>query len=272
MRSAPLKTAGIAGRFELRERRYVSQTNPAPAGPQKDAAYAAAQASLRQVEKASQEAFELTTPWLVDVGNWIFAGLIAFILVVMAPLITAPSVDQALTIAIVALALSVPLDLAGLVMLRLIQDMTHIGFSEEWARAFQNAGLPMGEQLASPQAREAQRKKRATIVLRYAFTVLVLSVLLTLTGLTAALWHVAWWIGVGFLAMSVVSLGIVVAAMATLGPRESPADWERQRRYWDEMVKQAQMQAQAEAAQVQAQAEAQAAQAQTQSGTDDRRS
>lgn len=245
----------------------MSRTNPVSPEPQKDAAYAAAQASLRQVEKASEEAFELTTPWLVDVGNWIFAGLIAFILVVMAPLITAPAVDQALTIAIVALALSVPLDLAGLVMLRLIQDMTHIGFSEEWARAFQNAGLPLGEQLATPQAREAQRKKRATIVLRYALTVLMLSVLLTLTGLTAALWHVAWWIGVVFLAMTVVSLGIVVAAMATLGPRESPADRDRQRRYWDEMVKQAQMQAQTEAAQ----AEAAQAQAQAQSGPDNQK-
>ena len=221
----------------------MSQANPAPTDPQKDVAYAAAQASLRQVEKASQEAFELTTPWLVDVGNWVFAGLIAFILVVMAPLIVAPSFDQALTIAIIALALSLPLDLAGLVMLRLIQDMAHIGFSEEWARAFQEAGLPLGEQLASPQAREAQRKKRATIVLRYSFVVLTLSIALTLTGLTAALWHVAWWIGVVFLAMTVISLAIVIAAMATLGPRESTADRERQRRYWDEMVKQAQAQA-----------------------------
>ena len=224
----------------------MSQANPAPTEPHKDVAYAAAQASLRQVEKASQEAFELTTPWLVDVGNWVFAGLIAFILVVMAPLIVSPSFDQALTIAIIALALSLPLDLAGLVMLRLIQDMAHIGFSEEWARAFQEAGLPLGEQLASPQAREAQRKKRATIVLRYAFGVLTLSIALTLTGLTAALWHVAWWIGVVFLAMTVISLAIVIAAMATLGPRESPADRERQRRYWDEMVKQAQAQAQAQ--------------------------
>ena len=233
----------------------MSQANPAPTEPQKDVAYVAAQASLRQVEKASQEAFELTMPWLVDVGNWIFAGLIAFILVVMAPLIIAPSFDQALTIAVVMFALSVPLDLAGLVMLRLIQDMAHIGFSEEWARAFQEAGLPMGEQLSSPQARETQRKKRAAIVVRYAFAVLALSVALTLACLTAALWHIAWWIGIVFLAMTVISLGIVIAAMATLGPRESPADRERQRRYWDEMVKQAQMQAQAEAAQVQAPAQ-----------------
>ena len=238
----------------------MSQANPAPTGPKSDAAYVAAQASLRQVEKASQEAVELTTPWLVDIGAWVFAGLIAFDLVVMAPLIVTASFDQALTISIVMFALALPLNLAGLVMLRLIQDMTHIGFSEEWARAYQDAGLPLGEQLASPKAREEQRKRRATIVLRYAFTVLTLSVALTLTGLTAALWHTAWWIGIVFLAMSLVSLAIVIAALVTLGPRESPEDRERQRHYWDEMVKQAQIQAQAgaEAAQAQAQAQAQA--------------
>ena len=235
----------------------MSQANPAPTGPKSDAAYVAAQASLRQVEKASQEAVELTTPWLVDIGAWVFAGLIAFDLVVMAPLIVTASFDQALTISIVMFALALPLNLAGLVMLRLIQDMTHIGFSEEWARAYQDAGLPLGEQLASPKAREEQRKRRATIVLRYAFTVLTLSVALTLTGLTAALWHTAWWIGIVFLAMAAISLGIVIAALATLGPRESPEDRERQRRYWEEMVKQAQAQTEAQTrAEAQAQAQA----------------
>lgn len=226
----------------------MSQTNPAPTehytGPYQDPAYVAAQASFRQTQKAFEEVAELTTPWLVDIGNWIFAGLIAFDLVVMAPLIIAAALDQALTIAVVTFALALPLNLAGLVMLRLIQDMTHIGFSEEWVRAFQDAGLPLGEQIVSPQAREAQRKRRATIVLRYAFTVLTLSVALTLTGLTAALWHIAWWIGAVFLVMAAISLVLVIAALATLGPRESPEDRERQRRYWQEMLRQAQTQMQ----------------------------
>lgn len=241
----------------------MSQTDPAPTKPNKDVAYAAAQATLSQAQKAAEEAMELTMPWLVDVGNWIFAGLIAFDLVVMAPLIVTASADQALTISIVMFALALPLNLAGLVMLRLIKDMAHVGFSEEWARAYQEAGLPLGEQLASPQAREAQRKRRATVVLYYSFAVLTLSVALTLTGLTAALWHIAWWIGVVFLAMAVISLGIVIVSMVTLGPRESPEDRERQRRYWEELTRQIQAQAQAAQKQAQAQAEAQA-----QSGAD----
>ncbi|HEY7342198.1 MAG TPA: hypothetical protein VH591_15070 [Ktedonobacterales bacterium] len=245
-------------------------TDPASAKPNKDIAYAAGQAALSQARKASEEALERTTPWLVDVGNWIYAGLIAFDLVVMAPLIVTVSADQALTISIIMFALALPLNLAGLVMLRLIKDMEHVGFSEEWARAYQEAGLPLGEQLASPQAREAQRKRRATIVLYYSFAVLTLSVLLTLTGLTAALWHTAWWIGVIFLAMSAISLAIVVAALATLGPRDTPEDRARQRRYWDEVVRQVQAQTQAQTEETvrQAQAQAQQAQAQAQSGAD----
>jgi len=244
----------------------LSQTDPASAKPNKDIAYAAAQATLSQAEKAAEEAMELTMPWLVDVGNWIFAGLIAFDLVVMAPLIVTASADLALTISIVMFALALPLNLAGLVMLRLIKDMAHVGFSEEWARAYQEAGLPLGEQLASPQAREAQRKRRATVVLYYSFAVLTLSVALTLAGLTAALWHTAWWVGVVFLAMAVISLGTVIASIVTLGPRDSPEDRERQRRYWQEMTRQ--IQAQAEA---QAQAQATEAEAHAQSGTDDQR-
>jgi len=250
----------------------LSGTNPAPPEPNKDVAYVAAQVSLSQIQKASEEALERTTPWLVDVGDWIFAGLIAFDLVVMAPLIVTASADQALTISIVMFALALPLNLAGLVMLRLIKDMAHVGFSEEWARAYQDAGLPLGEQLASPQAREAQRKRRATIVLYYAFAVLTLSVLFTLTGVTAALWHTAWWIGVVFLAMSAISLGIVIAALATLGPRDTPEDRARQRRYWDEVVRQVQAQAQAQADETMRQAQAQAAQAQAPSGAVDQRS
>ncbi len=247
----------------------MAQNNPAPPEPSKDVAYAAAQVSLSQIQKASEEAMERTTPWLVDVGDWIFAGLIAFDLVVMAPLIVTVSADQALTISIIMFALALPLNLAGLVMLRLIKDMAHVGFSEEWVRAYQDAGLPLGEQLASPQAREAQRKRRATIVLYYAFAVLTLSVLLTVTGLTAALWHTAWWIGVVFLAMSVVGLGIVIAALATLGPRDIPEDRARQRRYWDEMVKQVQAQAQAQSEEIVRQTQAQA---QAQAAIDDQKS
>ncbi len=241
----------------------MPENNPPPTKPNTDVAYAAAQATLSQAQKAVEEAMELTMPWLVDVGNWIFAGLIAFDLVVMAPLIVTASIGQALTISIVMFALALPLNLAGLVMLRLIKDMAHLGFSEEWARAYQEAGLPLGEQLASPKAREAQRKRRATVVLYYSFAVLTLSVALTLTGLTAALWHIAWWIGVVFLAMAVISLGIVIASMVTLGPRDSSEDRERQRRYWDEAVRQVKAQAQAAQKQAQAQAEAQA-----RSGTD----
>lgn len=46
---------------------------------------------------------------------------------------------------------------------------------------------------------------------------MAMTVLLTLIGLTAALWHGAWWIGAGFLVMLAVSQGVTVLAASQLG-------------------------------------------------------
>ncbi len=43
---------------------------------------------------------------------------------------------------------------------------------------------------------------------------LVASIILTLTGLVATLWHVSWWIGVGFCLMVGFSFGITILAIA----------------------------------------------------------
>lgn len=223
----------------------MSQSDPPSADPYKDIAQARiAQAAGAAVASQGNIAFrrlvESIMPWLVEVGNWIFAGLIAFIVLILAPLLTAGSVDRALTVATVAFALALPMDLAGLVLLRLARDPAHIGFTEEWAQALHDAGLPIGGQIASPDGLVSLRKRQANVILVYSFALLVLSVLLTLTGLVAAFWHMAWWIGVLFLAMVLISLGIVIAALVALRPPESPEDKERYMRYWEEMLRRAQ--------------------------------
>jgi hypothetical protein len=225
----------------------VSQSDPPPTDPYKDVAQARiAQAAGAAVASQGRIAFrrlvESITPWLVEVGNWIFAGLIAFIVLVLAPLLTAGSVDRALTVATVTFALALPMALAGLVLLRLARDTGHIGFAEEWAQALQDAGLPIGGQIASADGLESLRKRQTNVILVFSFALLVLSGLLTLTGLVAAFWHMAWWIGVLFLAMVIISLGIVSAALVALRPAQSPEDKERYMRYWEEMVRRAQAQ------------------------------
>lgn len=216
----------------------MPQRNPAPRSPQPDAASAAANALLRQSRTAYGSLIESITPWLVEVGNWIFAGLIAFILVVLGSLLTVGPVDRAIRISTAAFALALPLELAGLCLLRLAQDTQRIGLENEWARAIQGAGFPVGE-LSAPATLASRQKRRTRVILLYSLGILVLSVLLTLTGLVAALWHMAWWIAVIFIAMSVISLGIVIAALVTSGPRTSPAEQEQYQRYWDELVRQA---------------------------------
>ena len=218
----------------------MPHTDPPPTAPHKDPALIATEAVFSQSKIALGRMAERIMPWLVEVGNWIFAGLIAFILVVLGPLVTAGAVDRALTLATVAFALALPLDLAGLVLLRLVRDTARVGFPNDWIQDFRDAGFPIGDQLASPEALESLRKQRTNIVLLYCLGILVLSILLTLTGLVAALWHMAWWIGVVFLAMVLLSLGIVIAALVTLRPPESPEQRERNRRYWDEMMRRAQ--------------------------------
>lgn len=46
---------------------------------------------------------------------------------------------------------------------------------------------------------------------------MALTSLLTLVGVTAALWHSAWWIGAGFLVMLVLSQLVLLAAVLQLG-------------------------------------------------------
>ena len=55
------------------------------------------------------------------------------------------------------------------------------------------------------------------VVLRYAYIFLGVAVVLSLLGMTAALWHMAWWIAVIFIAMVIVSQGLGFRAIAFSG-------------------------------------------------------
>src|SRR5215472_2943551 len=137
----------------------MSQSDPPPADPHQESSHAARedqdtqsskpiwQATPGEVWKAFGKLVESITPWLVEFGSWIFGGLIAFTLLVMASLITVGPVDPAITVATAAFALALPLDLTGLLLLRLLQDLKHVGFEEEAAQAFQEAGFTVGEQI-----------------------------------------------------------------------------------------------------------------------------
>jgi len=220
----------------------MSQTDPAPADPHQEISRAAPQEQNKQNMKAFGKFVERITPWLFEVGSWSFGGLIAFTLLVVASLLTVGPVDPAITVSTAAFALALPLELAGLLLLRLDQDLKHAGFEEEVAQAFQEVGPNVREQVASRTALELWPKRRTRIVLLYALWILALSVVLTLTGMAAALWHMAWWIGVVFFAMVLISQGMVIVAIVTSQPPDSQEEQERKRRSREEMTKQAKAQ------------------------------
>jgi hypothetical protein len=190
--------------------------------------------------KAVEAVTESITPWLVEFGTWIFAGLIGFALIVIAPLVTIGPADTTIIVSTVALALTLPLNLAGLLLLRLVQDMQR--YEEKLAQGFHDASAILGADFASSLAASPTQKRRTEVILICSLGILTVSALLTLTGLTAALWHVAWWIGILFLLMTIISLGIVVVALSAVRPPQTQEERERKQRYADEMIRRAQEQ------------------------------
>ena len=176
------------------------------------------------------------TPWLFDFGSWLFGGLIAFNLVIIAALFTIGPTHAAILVSTAAFAIALPLDVTGLFLLRLAQDMKDVTFDDQLAQEFHDAGFSIEKYLPSPQVRESMPKKRAVVVLSYSAGILALSVLLTLMGIIAALWYMAWWIGVAFLAMVVLSQVLVIIVIVHLLPPESEQEKEYKRRYREHLA------------------------------------
>ena len=220
----------------------MSQGDPAPDDTQSESSLPDEQELIQRGIKALGTLAEKTAPWLADFGSWIFGGLIGFTLLVMAALIPIRPVDLAIMIAMTAFALALPSDIAGLVLLRLNQDVSRIRYEEEVVQAFQDVGFTTGPQASTPDTLEVHHRRRIRITLRFTTGILVLSALLTLTGMTATLWRTAWWIAVAFLAMVVISLGVVTVAIVASRPPASAEEKERKRRYRKELMRQAKAQ------------------------------
>jgi hypothetical protein len=173
----------------------------------------------RLIWSGLEKFFDRITPWLFDLGVWFFGSLLAFNLLLLAALLNIGPVDRSVKAAAAAFAFALPLNVAGLFLLRVVRELKDIKLEDELARAFLDAGFSGGGHLADSAALEALRRRRTQMVLGVAPLVLALSVLLTLAGLLAALWHVAWWIAIGFLGVLALSVTVVGLAVAGLEPR-----------------------------------------------------
>ena len=155
------------------------------------------------------------TPWLLDVGSWIFGGLIAVNLVLLSSLITVGPVDAAIRTSTAALTVALPLHVAGIVLLRLTKDVKDVGLDDLTLRAFQDAGFPAIEAYFPPaRERASLRARRSRVALVYATGIAALSIALTVTGVAAAVWHMGRWIAVVLLATVGLSALLVTVAIA----------------------------------------------------------
>jgi hypothetical protein len=121
---------------------------------------------------------------------------------------------------------------AGVFLLRLVKDMKDVRIDAVALEAFREADFPNIEAYFPPaQARKTLFKTRTRVTLRYSLGIAAVSLALTITGLTAALWHMAWWVGVVFLVAVVACTGLVMIVMARSLPPESEAEKELKRRF-----------------------------------------
>ena len=150
---------------------------------------------------------------MLDLGSWIFGALIAFNLIILGALLTVGPVDVAVKIATAAFAVALPVDVAGFVLLRLVTDLTKANLPDVAAQAFQEEGFA----LTGERSREAVMARVRSATLLYSYGLLLVAILLTLAGVTAALWHMAWWIGVAFVAMVLISQAVLVLAVSAFG-------------------------------------------------------
>ena len=166
----------------------------------------------RRTQAGVGQFFDLIVPWLFELGSWIFGALIALNVLILGVVLTIGPIDTAVKVATAAFAVSLPPNIAGFVLLRLVADMRKIRAPDKATQAFEEAGFQVE---GLPDRQQAERRV-SSVTLAYTYGLMALTLLLTLVGLTAVLWHSAWWIAVGFVVMLLASLGVVVAAASQL--------------------------------------------------------
>jgi len=179
----------------------------------------------RQTFDALSRLLERIAPWLVEVGTWVFGGLLAVNLVIIAALITVGPVDTAIRAAVAAFGCALPLEVAGMVLLRLSKDVDDVRLEDIALQSFEEARFPEARAyFPATGQRGLERKRRTRLTLGYASAIGAASLALTLTGMVAALWHMGAWVAEVSLGTALGCLVLVVLVFVHSMPPESAAE------------------------------------------------
>ena len=186
-------------------------TDKQPANPMRGLSGAALEAAIEQRRQVMTTLLDRLKPWLIEFGSWIFGGLIAFNLIIVAPLLTIGFDHVVIMVAILAFACALPLTVAGLLLLKLTKDLNDISIDAIMREAFVDAKIPdIDDHLPTDEQLQSTYKLRTDVGLRYSVWLGGISAILTLLGMIAALWYIAWWLAVAFIIVSVVTLLITI--------------------------------------------------------------
>ena len=197
------------------------------------------EALSKQRLKALASFIEKITPWLLSFGNWIFGGLIAFNLLIVASLITVGPTHLEILVAMAAFACALPLNVTGLFLLKLTKDMKDVAFNDLMREAFKDANFPdIDIYFPASQEPATPAKKPTNVALGYSLGIAVLGMLITAVGMVATLWYMAWWVAVIFLTVIILSFALLIFVFSRSMPPESEAEKELRKRYLGQRNKQ----------------------------------
>jgi hypothetical protein len=162
---------------------------------------------------------------LFEAGGWILGGLIAFTLIIIPALIAIGPADRAIKVSLACFSCALPVNVAGIALLKLFGGMGKVEIDDIALQAFREANFPdIDAYFPSREQKPALRRRREAVSLAYAFSFAVIGALLTLSGLIAALAHIAWWIGAALVGAIVCVALISVAAISHAMPPESESE------------------------------------------------
>ncbi len=170
------------------------------------------QTFMQWMEKSQQ----ITARWLYELGGWIFGGLIIIALMILQDLISLGSLDRATVVAGLAIAIALPFNVTGLVIVRYFRDLNQAVEEARLALAQNvNAGdeTQPGPALASQPFSPAKRRTMDMAV----SAALFLSVLFTLIGIASALWRISWAVTILFIIAGILGLLLILRVVRYSG-------------------------------------------------------